>query len=237
MTSRAVCSGPNPRWMPPSPFEDCGIGTDWQRLIGGAPVRLVAFQFIYTTTDMPCAAPLAESLCAWVEAVRLGVLPRNAATSRLDEIRLEDLVLGLLDLDCDEAARLASLSGSGPSFERCAERFHGTLQEAIRQLRLFKLFTRTHDDELHRSICPAAYDERTGEHYPEEMARWRAAFRAMAPEQQMLTTTIVWMYRHGPDRIWLRRISCTWRASEALYYMQDSGCLALWLKLVARYPG
>lgn len=186
---------------------------------------------------MRCAAPVAESLCAWVEAVRLGALSCDAATSRLDEMRLEDLVLGLLDLDCDEAAQLASLSGSGTSFERSAESFHETLREAIRQLRLFKLFTRAHGSELHRSICPAAYDERTGEHYPEEMARWRADFRAMAPEQQMLTTTIIWMYRSGPDRIWLRRVSCTWRASEALHYMHDAGCLALWLKLIASCPG
>src|SRR5579862_5123337 len=47
MTSRAVCSGPKPRWMPPSSSEDCDIGTDCQRLIRGAPVRLLPFQFIF----------------------------------------------------------------------------------------------------------------------------------------------------------------------------------------------
>lgn len=157
--------------------------------------------------------------------------------SHLNEMRLEDLVLRLLDLDNEEAAQMDSRSDSDSPFERSPERFNETLQQAIRQLRLFKLFARTRDGEHHRSVCPAAYNERTGEHYPEEMARWRADFRTMSPEQQMVATTIVWMYRSGPDSIWLRRVPCTWKASEALHYMHDTGCLAVWLQLVARYPG
>lgn len=153
----------------------------------------------------------------------------------LDEMRFEDLVLSLLDLDIEEAAQMDCLADSSTPFERSPERFHETLQQAIRQLRLFKLFARTHDGEHHRSVCPAAYNERTGEHYPEEMSRWRADFRAMSPEQQMVAATIVWMYRCGPDSIWLRRVPCTWKASEALNYMHDTGCLSLWLQLIARY--
>lgn len=188
-------------------------------------------------TESTCAVPVAQSLLAWIEAINLGLPAQEAVTSRLDEMRLEDLVLGLLDLDPDEAAQMESLSGSEAPFERCPESFYETLQQAIRQLRLFGLFARTHDGEYHRSVCPAAYNERTGEHYAEEMARWRADFRAMTPEQQMVATTIVWMYRTGPDSIWLRRVPCTWKASEALHYMHDTGCLAVWLQLVARYPG
>jgi len=188
-------------------------------------------------TEIACADSGAQSLFAWVAAVKLDLPSQDSATSRLDEMRLEDLVLGLLDLDNDKAAQMESLSDSEGPFERCPERFYETLQQAIRQLRLFKLFAKTHDGEHHRSVCPAAYNERTGEHYPEEMERWRAYFRAMSPEQQMVATTIVWMYRSGPDSIWLRRVPCTWKASEALHYMHDTGCLALWLELVARYHG
>src|SRR3984957_8783676 len=188
-------------------------------------------------TEIACTEPIAQSLLAWVAAAQRGLLPESAVTSRLDEMRLEDLVLRLLDLDIEEAARLDALADPDSPFERGPERFYDTLQKAIWQLQLFKLFARTHDGEYHRSICPAAYNERTGEHYAEEMARWRANCRAMSPEQQMMTTTIVWMYRSGPDSIWLRRVPCTWKASEALHYMHDTGCLALWLQLVARYPG
>jgi hypothetical protein len=77
----------------------------------------------------------------------------------------------------------------------------------------------------------------TGEIYPEEMARWRADFRAMAPERQMLAATIIWLYQSGPDSTWLRRVPCTWRAAEALLYMRDAGCLSVWLRLIGSYPG
>lgn len=187
--------------------------------------------------EIACADPVAESLLAWVTSAKQGLLLQNATTSRLDEMRLEDLVLSLLDLDAERAAQLDAWSDADSLFERSPGRFNEALQRAILQLRLFKLFARTYDGEHHRSICPAAYNERTGEHYPQEMARWRADFRAMSPEQQMMATTIVWMYRAGPDSIWLRRVPCTWKASEALHYMRDTGCLAAWLQLIARYPG
>lgn len=188
-------------------------------------------------TGIACTESVAQSLIDWVTAARQPSLPRIAGTSRLDDMRFEDLVLGLLDLDIEEAARMESLVDSSTPFERSPARFYEALQQALRQLRLFKLFVRAHDGDYHRSVCPAAYNQRTGEHHPEGMARWRADFRAMAPEQQMVAATLVWMYRAGPDSIWLRRVPCTWRASEALHSLRDSGCLTLWLQLVARYPG
>ncbi|HWT19006.1 MAG TPA: hypothetical protein VN280_08835 [Variovorax sp.] len=188
-------------------------------------------------TEIASADPVAQSLIDWIAAAQQGLAPQDAAASHLDAMRFEDLVLGLLDLDIEEAAQLGALSDFDAPFERSPVCFYETLQQAVRQLRLFKLFARTHDGEYHRSICPAAYNECTGEHYPEEMARWRADFRAMSPEQQMVATTIVWMYRRGPDSIWLRRVPCTWKASEALHYLRDTDCLAVWLQLVARYPG
>ncbi|MGH8449825.1 hypothetical protein [Pseudomonas sp.] len=190
-----------------------------------------------TMTENPPADSLSQSLIAWVTAVKQDSLSPDAASSRLDEMRLEHLVLCLLELDLEEAAQIDALSNSTYPFERSPERFYETLQQTILQLKLFKLFAKTRDGEYHRSVCPAAYNACTGEHYPEEMARWRAEFRAMSPEQQMVVTTIVWMYRSGPDSIWLRRVPCTWKASEALHYMRDAGCLSLWLSLVARYPG
>jgi hypothetical protein len=194
-------------------------------------------QWIDTMTEIACADPVAQSLIDWVAATKLGLPPPDATASYLDEMQFEDLVLGLLDLNIEEAAQLGALSDFDTPFERSSVRFYETLQQAVRQLRLFKLFARTHDGEYHRGICPAAYNERTGEHYPEEMACWRADFRAMSPEQQMVATTIVWMYRCGPDSVWLRRVPCTWKASEALHYLRDTDCLAEWLQLVARYPG
>jgi len=126
-------------------------------------------------TEIAYAAPAAQSLLAWIAAAKQG-LPSPAtatATSLLDDIRLEDLVLRLLDLDIEEAVQLDVFADSDTPFSRSPERFYESLQQAIRQLRLFKLFARTHDGDYHRSICPAAYNERTGEHYPEVPRRPR----------------------------------------------------------------
>lgn len=181
---------------------------------------------------------VAQLLLAWVTAVKQGVLPQSIITSQFDNISFEQLVLGLLDIDDQEASQLDALSSAAPSsYERSAQNFDEILQQAIRKLRLFELFGRTHDGEFHRSICPTAYNARTGQHDPDGMAHWRAYFRAMPPERQMMAATIVWMYRSGPDSIWLRRVPCTWSASESLHYMHDTGCLMLWLQLVATYPG
>lgn len=156
----------------------------------------------------------------------------------LGDTRLDRLVFRVLDLDEHEARHLDALAGeAGSEFSKSPAGFQVVLQQAIHELRLHKLFSRTRDGEFHRSVCPAAYNVRTGEHHAAEMARWRAEFRAMAPECQMMVATIVWLYQSGPDSTWLRRVPCTWRATEALHSLRDAGCLALWLRLVARYPG
>ena len=48
--------------------------------------------------------PVAQSLLAWVTAVKQGLPPQDVSTSRLDGMRLEDFVLRLLDLDIEQDA-------------------------------------------------------------------------------------------------------------------------------------
>lgn len=154
------------------------------------------------------------------------------------EMRLDRLVFRLLELDDHEARALASLSGSKIHEDfRTPRHFHAVLESALHALRLWPLFARTHEGEFHRSLCPAAYNERTGEHYPQEMAQWRATYRAMAPHCQMVVATVIWLYQSGADSTWMRRVPCTWRADEAIHYLNDAGCLGLWLELIASYPG
>ncbi|UBM08797.1 hypothetical protein [Cupriavidus metallidurans] len=74
--------------------------------------------------------PVAQSLLAWVTAVKHGLPPRDVSTSRLDGMRLEDLVLRLLDLDIEQAARLDVLADSGSPIARSPIRFYETLQQA-----------------------------------------------------------------------------------------------------------
>ncbi|MGE6493155.1 hypothetical protein ACQKFX_01215 [Cupriavidus metallidurans] len=74
--------------------------------------------------------PVAQSLLAWVTAVKHGLPLQDISTSRLDGMRLEDPVLRLLDLDIEPAARLDVLADSDSPFERSPIRFYETLQQA-----------------------------------------------------------------------------------------------------------
>jgi len=38
--------------------------------------------------------------------------------------------------------------------------------------------------------------------------------------QQMFAASIIWLYRGGKDRVWLRRVPCTWSATEALHALR-----------------
>ncbi len=152
--------------------------------------------------------------------------------------RLSAVVHDLVDKDANESRLLLTLADDRPIDEApSAEAFHMALMHAISLHRLHRLFTHGESGAHHRGVVPGGYSERTGETFPHEMAAWRAEFRAMAPEQQMLAATIVWLYQSGPDSTWLRRVPCTWPATEAIQYMRDAGCIRDWLRLVALCPG
>jgi hypothetical protein len=160
------------------------------------------------------------------------------ALSSHEDTRLDRLVWGLLELDASDVCRLGAIAGDSEATSgRNAAGFFDVLHQTIYELGLSRFFCRISGGEWHRSICPSAYDERTGRHDALEMAKWRADFRGLAPERQMVCATIIWLYRGGSDSTWLRRVPSNWRAREALLYMRDAGCLGWWLKLIARYPG
>jgi hypothetical protein len=69
------------------------------------------------------------------------------------------------------------------------------------------------------------------------MAQWRANFREMSDERQMIAASIVWLYRAGKDNVWLRRVPCTWHAADAIKCMSATNVLTDWARLYALYPG
>ncbi|MFM0229879.1 hypothetical protein [Paraburkholderia sediminicola] len=189
---------------------------------------------MYTTSHIATATPVSPDV---VKTINELLHEQARLSTSGDDTRLDRLVARLLDIDESDSLVLEALAGESAELRRTPADFHNALKQVIHELRLFQLFCLSNEGAFHRSICPVAYDERTGMHYPREMENWRANFRAMAPEQQMMAATIIWLYRSGSDSTWLRRVPCTWRAIEALHYMRDAGCLSLWLRLIARYPG
>ncbi|AIY39453.1 hypothetical protein LT85_0293 [Collimonas arenae] len=141
-------------------------------------------------------------------------------------------------MDPAEAQLMSALAGDCPmQNEQTPAAFNVVLHEVLFQHCLRNLFCPGASGNHHRGIVPTAYNERTGEIDADEMARWRADFRAMVPERQIMAATIIWLYQCGPDSTWLRRVPCTWPATEALHCLRHAGCLSQWLRLMAAYPG
>jgi hypothetical protein len=82
---------------------------------------------------------------------------------------------------------------------------------------------------------------------PPAMAAWRRAYKALATKdtsvvpagdaRQMMAATVMWLYRGGPDKTWLHRVTCGWHAADAITTLKKAGMLRDWAKLVALYPG
>lgn len=69
------------------------------------------------------------------------------------------------------------------------------------------------------------------------MEQWRADYRHMPEERQMMAASIVWLYRAGKDNVWLRRVPCTWHAADAIVCLEAVGAFEDWARLYALYPG
>jgi hypothetical protein len=72
---------------------------------------------------------------------------------------------------------------------------------------------------------------------PETMALWRATYRALPETHQMIAATIIWLYRGGPDTVWLRRVPVAWPATDAIALLRAAAALPDRGLLVSRYPG
>lgn len=115
-------------------------------------------------------------------ALMVSALHSPATKASWQSVHLSELVRRSLDMNIEESSVAWALADvSSAAVERTAKAFHRVLLETLSELRLHRLFCRSTAGEHHRSICPPAYDERTGDIHAEEMAQWRADFRAMAP--------------------------------------------------------
>ncbi|MFD2249576.1 hypothetical protein FHS82_004028 [Pseudochelatococcus lubricantis] len=155
------------------------------------------------------------------------------------DYRLSALVVERLDMDDDEIAKLASLTcctppgfavGSAPDFEQ-------HLRELIAQYGLYPLFQDDGPGRFHHAIRPSGYDYDADKVEATGMENWRAFYRGMSAERQMLAASIIWLYRGRKDNRWLRRVPCTWNATEAILKLRSNGMLSGWGRLIMLYPG
>ncbi len=180
-------------------------------------------------------------LPAALDLVKLALRSVNEAKARYPDYRLTRLVSARLELEDEDALALYDLIGLSrrgwrPASEdpRC---FDELLREVIDRHALQRLFVDDNHAPHHHAIRPTGYDFIEDQVIPIGMEQWRADYRAMSDERQMLAASIIWLYRGGKDNVWLRRVPCTWHAADAIAHLRDRGCLPDWAGLFVAYPG
>ncbi len=171
--------------------------------------------------------------------IELAVRSPDVAQERFPDYRLMRLVASRLELDDVDISQLAAILRTGaiqPSFND-PRPFDYQLHHVIHYYGLESLFSDDGPGTYHHIIRPTGYDFHHGIVVPAGMEQWRADYRAMSDERQMLAASIIWLYRAGKDNRWLRRVPCTWHAADAVSHMHSTGVLVDWARLFARYPG
>lgn len=202
---------------------------DDARRFDESPLHLDRPDTIEPISDLP--EPLA--------VIELALRSPGAAKEHFPDYRLTRLVGSRLDLDDADVAQLGIIVGVefGQRPGDLTRPFDRHLRQVIASYGLETLFTNNGPGIYHHAIRPAGYDFNFDEVIPVGMEQWRADYRAMPDERQMLAASIIWLYRAGKDNRWLRRVPCTWHAADAIRHMQLTGVLVEWVRLFALYPG
>jgi hypothetical protein len=185
------------------------------------------------------SAERSESLPKPLQIISLSLQSVETAKKRFPDYRLTRLVGARLELDELDVAQLPDVLAmdvlrQAPSVLRP---FNDHLRHVIARHGLMALFSDDGHAPYHHAIRPTGYDFHRNEVIPIRMEGWRADYRHMSDERQMLAATIVWLYRAGKDNVWLRRVPCTWHAADAIACMKATNVLADWARLFALYPG
>lgn len=184
-------------------------------------------------------AEMLNALPEPLDVIRLSLRSPQTARTRFAGYRLARLVGSRLELDEEDVALLPVVLATDvflPASDG-SRPFDVQLRATIRNYDLEALFSDDGPASYHHAIRPTGYDHHHGEVIPLGMERWRADYRAMSEERQMIAATIIWLYRAGKDNVWLRRVPCTWHATDAIAHMKEKNALADWVRLFALYPG
>jgi hypothetical protein len=163
-----------------------------------------------------------------------------AAEQAVPDLRLIQVVAARFDMEDAEAeCFLTGSSGasamSPPHHADAA--FHGHLKQTLNRYELGCLFVHDAPGRHHHTVRPRGYDYSVDAVNPKEMEAWRADYRKMRPARQVLAASIIWLYRGGKDRVWLRRVPCIWQATEALGVLRADRALSDWGRLIFLFPG
>lgn len=72
---------------------------------------------------------------------------------------------------------------------------------------------------------------------PAVLAQWRADYRKLPVNRQLMVATVLQLYRQGEDKWWMVRVPKAWHASEGVASLKAAGMLGDWARLYTAYAG
>jgi hypothetical protein len=174
-----------------------------------------------------------------ISMLKMALTNPEEARAALPDYRLTRLVTARFELEPAELRIFAQFCGSDPEGLSTIDPavFHDHLRAIVSNYGLRSLFQEDGPGRFHHIVRPSGYDYFNDRVSPLGMETWRADYRAMVPERQIMAATILWLYRAGKDSLWLRRVPCTWHAAHAIGILRSSNALSEWGRLVTLYPG
>ncbi|CAI9898881.1 TPA: hypothetical protein NH684_002288 [Pseudomonas aeruginosa] len=169
------------------------------------------------------------------------------AAGRFPGYTLTSLVDKVPSMDYAEYAALSLVCGADiPSFEGWDARafiFGQAAWQIVEKYELQGCFERQSVRDPvpgdHYNMRPRGYNW-GGDHeaIPDALKSMRKCYRAMTPVQQVMTLTVMHLYRQGKDKFFLTG-GCPTKimAADALHVLREQGALPDWAHLVTHYAG
>lgn len=168
------------------------------------------------------------------------------AGGRFPGLTLTKLVDKVPSMDGEEYTALALACGAeAPTFESSGHRlrvFGQALLDILERYELWGCFERVKpygSEGDHYSVRPIGFDwAGSWEPVPERLKAMRKAYRSMTPVQQVMTLTVLHLYRQGTDSSFLVG-GCPTKilAADAMKVLQSNSAAPVWGNLVSHYAG
>lgn len=201
--------------------------------IGTHQVEIVDFKQAETSYIHHTRVPVA--------VVGYALVSSAFARGRFPKFSFLDIVAKRPSMDETEAQALAAICGAEatPPFWDNPGPFTAHLYDVIDRYELDDFFG--HDKSgkpgTHYQVRPKGYAwDSDWSEQPEVLKKWRADYRKLSPERQLMVATIVRLYNSNETNWLIGRVPKNWHATEGITILHGAGALADWARLVALYP-
>ncbi|TJY57196.1 hypothetical protein E4T66_17455 [Sinimarinibacterium sp. CAU 1509] len=167
------------------------------------------------------------------------------ARGRFPRYTFIDMIQGMPAMDGGEAWALAAICGATipESYSDWPQAFGERVWRVVQKYDLDAFFERvtrpfgSGGDHYH--LRPRGFDWESPDRteLPDVLARWRSEYRKSPPVRQVMTATVLQLYRQGEDKHWMVRVPKGWHASEGIEILQAADALEDWGGLCATYAG